>query len=88
MHTLRVRPHAFFVYGIMHFYAETLMQALSTVHVHGCICNFFIEINSIFITHNINSEISYLVHVIAHTEFWIKFGIKIGLDVECDPVLI
>ena len=38
MHNLRGRPHAYFVYGIMHFYVETLMQALSTVHVHGCIC--------------------------------------------------
>ena len=41
MYNLRGRPHAFFVYGIMHFYVETLMQALSTVHVYvtGIKCN-------------------------------------------------
>ena len=81
MHNLRGRPHAFFVYGIMHFYVDTLMQALSTVHVHGSIV-----LNAIFIIHNINSDISYLV--IAHTKFRIKFAIKIELDVVYDPVLI
>ena len=38
MHNLRGRPHAFFVYGIMHFDVETIVQASSTVHVHGRIC--------------------------------------------------
>ena len=63
MHNLRGRPHAFFLHGIMHFYVETLMQALSTVHVHAYV--FVIEINAIFTIHNINSDISYLV--VAHT---------------------
>ena len=100
--SVRVRPHArrwtasciiyvdglmhFFVYGIMHFNMETLMQALYTVHEHVCICTFFIEINAILIIHNINSEISYLV--VAHSIFRIKFAIKIELDVVCNPVLI
>ena len=65
MHNLRGRLHEFFVYGIMHFYIETLMQALSTIPVHAYV--FVIEINATFTIHNIDSEISYLV--VAHTSF-------------------
>ena len=46
----------------------------------------FIEINAIFIIHNINSDISFLV--VAHTLFRIKFAVKIELDIVCDPVWI
>ena len=74
MHNLRERPHAFFVYGIMHYYVETLMQALSEVHVHAYVF-VFIEINVIFTIHNINSVISYLV--VTRSSIRLKFAIKI-----------
>ena len=48
MHSLRGRSHAFSVYGIMHFYVETIMQALSQ-YIY---MDVFV-LNAIFIIHNI-----------------------------------
>ena len=61
---------------------ESFIHSTSTgMHMY-----LFIEINAIFIIHNINSDISYIV--VAHTLFRIKLAIKIELDVVCDPVLM
>ena len=85
----RVRPHArrwtalciIYVDGLMHFSCTAsctlTWRPLCKLYPQYMYMDAFV-LHAIFIIHNINSEISYLV--IAHTKFRIKFAIKIELD--------